>query len=110
MKIVISFVFLSLIHREVSSTSIRNIFKQFRPQNYQITAETSAECKETLLKHPPWFCCYYPALTLTSDQRRSCKEKCSKDQDAKCCFHDCNYEITGIFDNGKFNKDKILSG
>lgn len=62
---------------------------------------------EVFKGHNPRHCCQYPTPRLTVNQTIECTNRCT-DLDDKCCEHDCGFELSGVFVDGKLNKETLL--
>lgn len=71
-------------------------------------SKLTPECKKLFAPYQPWNCCdQYPEPTLKNETVDACIEKCSGKNDDICCLRDCYYETSGVYDQGKFNIDKL---
>lgn len=67
----------------------------------------STECKDLYQKNDFLHCVELPFFDYSTVQYQDCLNKCQRDE---CCYRECKYEVTGVYVNGEYSKQKYLEG
>lgn len=66
----------------------------------------TSECRELFLKNDPDEGCNYPKISVQPEISTTCLERCKENED-KCCYIDCLYELLEIYADGQIKSENI---